>query len=246
MQFDRLMQTGSVVPHFQPIVAMSDQSVVGYEVLGRSRHYGLESPKDMFAEASQLNQEGELSELLRYAGTRDGETIAGNPPLFLNTHPVELVTRELLESLDHLRELHPHQNIVLEVHEAAVTDATMMETLRRRLTEFDMRLAFDDFGAGETRLIQLANVCPDYVKFDMHMIRDIHLATPKHRQLLVTLVAMVRDFGSAALAEGVETKAEHEACCEIGFEFGQGYFYGKPQPPEQIAGRHGLTTPVRD
>lgn len=236
VQFDRLMQHGSVIPHFQPIVSLPDLEVIGYEVLGRSRHYGLESPKDMFLAASQLNQEGELSELLRCVGMRDGEGIEGNRKLFLNTHPVELVTCGLMESLGQLRKLHPHQPITLEVHEAAATDVTMMETLQHRLTELDMSLAYDDFGAGETRLIQLANVSPDYVKFDMHMIRDIHLASPRQRQLLSTLVAMVREFGSAAIAEGVETDSEHEVCCEIGFEFGQGYFYGKPLPAERLSG----------
>ncbi|MCA9121784.1 MAG: EAL domain-containing protein [Planctomycetaceae bacterium] len=237
VQFDRLMQNRSVIPHFQPIVALPDLKVVGYEVLGRSRHYGLESPKDMFLAASQLNQEGELSELLRCVGTREGESIDGNPRLFLNTHPVELVTCGLLDSLGQLRELHPGQKITLEVHEAAVTDVTMMDKLRKRLSELDMGLAYDDFGAGETRLLQLANVCPDCVKFDMHMIRDIHLASPRQRQLLSTLVTMVRDFGSAALAEGVESDWEHDVCCELGFEFGQGYFYGKPQPAEHLNGQ---------
>ncbi|MBC8355844.1 MAG: EAL domain-containing protein [Planctomycetes bacterium] len=237
VQFDRLMQLRSVIPHFQPIVALPSLDVIGYEVLGRSRHCGLETPKDMFLAASQLNQEGELSELLRCVGMRDGETIDGRPNLFLNTHPIELVTCGLLESLGQLRKQHPNQDITLEVHEAAVTDVAMMQTLRQRLTELDMTLAYDDFGAGETRLLQLANVSPEYVKFDMHMIRDIHLASPRQRQLLRMLVAMVRDFGSAALAEGVETESEHNVCCEIGFKFGQGYFYGKPRPTQQLDGR---------
>ena len=107
VQFDRLMQHRSVIPHFQPIVALPSLDSIGFEVLGRSRHYGLESPKDMFLAASQLNQEGELSELLRYVGTREGEAIDGDPKLFLNTHPVELVTCGLLDSLGRLRELHP-------------------------------------------------------------------------------------------------------------------------------------------
>ncbi len=236
VQFDRLMQHRSVVPHFQPIVGLPNLEVIGYEVLGRSRHYGLESPKDMFLAASQLNQEGELSELLRCVGISEGNSLAGNPTLFLNTHPVELVTCGLLDSLETLRRDFPKQNITLEVHEAAVTDVNMMQKLQERLTELDMKLAYDDFGAGETRLVQLANVSADCVKFDMHMIRNIHLASPRQRQLLTTLVGMVRDFGSVALAEGVETEAEHEVCYKIGFELGQGYFYGKPQPMQQIEG----------
>ncbi|MBP86176.1 MAG: hypothetical protein CMJ64_05590 [Planctomycetaceae bacterium] len=154
-------------------------------------------------------------------GAERGETIVGDPTLFLNTHPVELVTCGLLESLNKLRELHPNQDLVLEVHEAAVTDNEMMKTLRKRLTELNMKLAYDDFGAGETRLVQLANVGPDYVKFDMHMIRDIHLASPRQRQLLSTLVKMVREFGIASLAEGVENREEHTVCCDIGFDYGK-------------------------
>lgn len=234
VQFDRLMNQKAVIPHFQPIVSLPDVGVSGYEVLGRSRHYGLESPRDMFLAASQLSQEGELSDLLRLVGAERGERLAGNPTLFLNTHPVELVTCGLLDSLTRLRELHPTQDLVLEVHEAAVTDNDMMATLRQRLTELGMKLAYDDFGAGETRLVQLANVSPDFVKFDMHMIRDIHLASPRQRQLLSTLVKMVREFGIASLAEGVESRQEHTVCCDIGFDFGQGYFYGKPKLPESL------------
>lgn len=244
VQFDRLMSRKAVIPHFQPIVEMASLNVMGYEVLGRSRHYGLESPRDMFLAASQLSQEGELSELLRLVGAEKGEVIGGKAMLFLNTHPVELVTCGLLESLSRLRELHPVQDIVVEVHEAAVTDNVMMATLRERLTELDMQLAYDDFGAGETRLVQLANVSPDFVKFDMHMIRDIHLASPRQRQLLGTLVKMVREFGIASLAEGVESRDEHAVCCEIGFDYGQGYYYGKPKPPESI-GHDGQNGPVK-
>jgi EAL domain-containing protein (putative c-di-GMP-specific phosphodiesterase class I) len=222
------------MPHFQPIVAFPDLSVVGYEVLGRSRYCGLESPRNMFQAASQLSQESELSELLRMIGAENSKQIPGSPTLFLNTHPVELVTSHLLASLDNLRELHPDRDIVLEVHEAAVTDNQTMAALRRRLTELDMRLAYDDFGAGETRLVQLANVSPDYVKFDMHMIRDIHRASPRQQQLLSTLVKMVGEFGIASLAEGVESSEEHAVCRDIGFDFGQGYFYGKPQLPNLL------------
>jgi EAL domain-containing protein (putative c-di-GMP-specific phosphodiesterase class I) len=46
--------------------------------------------------------------------------------------------------------------------------------------------------------------------------------------MLASLVRMVREMGIQALAEGVETDAEHTVCKEIGFELGQGYFYGRP------------------
>ena len=51
IQFDQLMTQRAVTPHFQPIVAMSDRRVLGYEVLARSRFFGLKDPHSMFAAA---------------------------------------------------------------------------------------------------------------------------------------------------------------------------------------------------
>jgi EAL domain-containing protein (putative c-di-GMP-specific phosphodiesterase class I) len=73
-------------------------------------------------------------------------------------------------------------------------------------------------------------VPPDYLKFDIHMIRDLHLANAAKRQLVKTLVSMVHDFQITALAEGIERQEELEVCKEIGFEFAQGYLFGRPTP----------------
>jgi EAL domain-containing protein (putative c-di-GMP-specific phosphodiesterase class I) len=66
------------------------------------------------------------------------------------------------------------------------------------------------------------------VKFDMTLIRDINSAPPRQQQMLANLVRMVREMGIKALAEGVETEAEHVVCRDLGFELGQGYYYGRP------------------
>ena len=148
--------------------------------------------------------------------------------LYLNTHPAEIVTFGLLKSLQELRDINPQQPVTLDVHEAAVTDLQTMRKLRDSLESLDIQLAFDDFGAGQSRLIELTEVMPDLVKFDLHMIRDIHLAPPSQQQMLRTLVRMVSDLGITPLAECVECEGEHTVCCDIGFRLGQGYFYGKP------------------
>jgi EAL domain-containing protein (putative c-di-GMP-specific phosphodiesterase class I) len=68
----------------------------------------------------------------------------------------------------------------------------------------------------------------------MQLIRDIHLSPPRHQQMVAKLVQMVRELGSFSLAEGVESEAEHRCCCEMGFELGQGYYYGKPMPAPDL------------
>ena len=105
-----------------------------------------------------------------------------------------------------------------------------MAALRDALTDLDVRLAYDDFGSGQVRLAELVEVRPDYLKFDISLVRDIHVASARHQQMVASLVSMVRELGVVPLAEGVETQAESDTCLQLGFELGQGFFYDKPAP----------------
>lgn len=233
IQFDKLMTERAVTPHVQPIVDMSSKQSIGYELLGRSRLFGLTSPQAMFSAAAVLDLEAELSRILRYEGIRQAQRLGNESLLFLNTHPAEMSEPALLEfSLRELRELAPDSRIVLEIHEAAVTQVTQMRELCAALKDMEIGLAYDDFGAGQARLIELVEVPPDFLKFDINLVRNIQDATAERRKMLANLVQMVRDLGIAALAEGIEVVEEHEVCLEVGFEYAQGYYYGKPALPK--------------
>ena len=229
MQFERLINDGGLLPYFQPIVNMSDQSVFGFEVLGRSRLFGLKSPAEMFAAASELNMENKLSESFREKGVEEAQSaLPADCNIFLNTHPCELGTPDLIESLYLLREGAPEQKITLEIHEAAVTNVKMINELRRVLEDLDMDLAFDDFGEGRARLVELSEARPDYVKFDMCLTRDIYRATAQHQDIVATIANLVRELGISVLAEGVETEQDHALLVSMGFDLGQGFYYGRP------------------
>jgi EAL domain-containing protein (putative c-di-GMP-specific phosphodiesterase class I) len=236
IQFDKLMSERAVVPHFQPIVAMNGVSVEGYEILGRSRLFGLTTPHSMFSAAAVLDLESELSRMMRNEGMECARTLPGRPLLFANTHPAELQEDGVLEfSLRELRAGAPTARMVLEIHEAAVTCVRQMRELRAVLNELNIGLAYDDFGAGQARLVELGEVPPDYLKFDIELIHEIDRASPERQRMLASLVAIVKDLGIASLAEGVETEAEHEACRQMGFDFGQGFLYGKAELAQRFA-----------
>jgi len=105
-----------------------------------------------------------------------------------------------------------------------------MRELRAELQALDMQLAYDDFGAGQARLLDLIEVPPDFLKFDMCLIRDIHTASKQRQQMLTTLVRMVHDLGVAVLAKEIECEGEAAFCARLGFEYAQGYYFGKPAP----------------
>ena len=125
--------------------------------------------------------------------------------------------------------LGPDQRAVIEIHESAVTDLAAMERIRAQLHALDVGLAYDDFGAGQSRLMELVEVPPDYLKLDMSLVRDID-RSGKRQELVRALVHVMTDLGIAVLAEGVEREAEGATCIELGCALGQGYLYGRPAP----------------
>ena len=230
IHFDRLLSEQAVDPHYQAIVKLTDGEPVGYEVLARSKVPGLESAGAMFSAATKLNLESQLSQMMRWRAVVEIRDVDPMPHLFLNTHPSELAETALLDSMAAIRQHCPKLPITLEIHEAAVSSTEAMRELRDQLRSFDISLAFDDFGAGQARLAELSEVHPDYLKFDMSFVRDIHRSSAEKFNLVEALVKMVKAMDIVPLAEGIEVAEERDACLRLGFELAQGYFFGRPVP----------------
>lgn len=230
VQFDQLMSQKSVEPYYQPIVRLSDSETVAFEVLGRSRVRGLETPKAMFQAAARLNLEIELSRMFRWKGIQISASFPDPPWVYVNTHPNEIGDPGLSASIKAIRELTSTQPITLEIHEAAATSSSRMKEIRAMLDDYDIGLAYDDFGAGQARLVELIDVRPDCIKFDMTLIRGIDLAPASRQNMVASLVKMVRDLEVTALAEGVETQDESTVCQQLGFDMAQGFYFGVPLP----------------
>ena len=246
IQFERLISDGGLYPHFQPLVRLDDQSRIGYEVLGRSRLFGLQSPQEMFHAASQLNLEAQLSEAFRLRGVEIGAAFGSDTNLFVNTHPSELDRPEFYDSLKELRKIAPEQTITLEIHEGASTNLTMMRELCAVLADLNIKLAFDDFGVGRARLVELGEVRPDFLKFDMKLTKNIEHAPTKRQELVALFANLVNNLGIKTLAEGVETRECHDILVQMGFQFGQGFYYGRPSPLSKYSSEESAVRPPSD
>jgi EAL domain-containing protein (putative c-di-GMP-specific phosphodiesterase class I) len=219
---------------FQRIVSLPDGEVIAYEALGRGRHPELpEEPLELLALAAGVGLEQDVSRLFR---TKAFEALRDHPGVrhfFFNVHPAELLHPELIESLRELQAAAPPARLTLEVHESAVVDPVGIASLRSRLAEVGVGLAYDDFGAGQARLLELAEVPPDYLKFDMRLIQGIDKAGESRRKLLQSLVAVARDLSVRTVAEGIESLPEAVACADLGFDYAQGYYFGRPAHLDQ-------------
>lgn len=240
--FGEMIKTRSLWTHFQPLVDLRDGSTFGYEVLGRGRLDDRNSsPGELFYIAEKLKKEVELSTMFRRRGLELAADLDGSAVLFVNTHPAELKATEALhQSMIDLRRDYPSARLVLEIHEAAVADIEVLKTLRAQLLDLDIELAFDDFGTGQTRLLELVEVEPRYLKFDAVFIEGLHRASQKRRDMVRSLLKVVLDLGISPIAECIESAEEAAACRELGFEIGQGYYFGRPSPAAAYSGDHTL------
>jgi EAL domain-containing protein (putative c-di-GMP-specific phosphodiesterase class I) len=235
-QLDELLEKRQVTSLFQPVVSLPSGSPAGYEALGRGRHPGLpELPLELFRIAAAAGAEARLSALFRERALELAESRPSISSLFLNVHPAELAQSALVPSIVAARQQLPRLRLTLEVHEAALADLEGVDRLRTRLSRSGVGLAYDDFGAGQARLLELAEVPPHYLKFDMSLVRGIDSAPPSRRQLLSSLVSVARDLLVYTVAEGVETSEEADICMRVGFTHAQGFHFGKPRTIAEIA-----------
>ncbi|RKZ15218.1 hypothetical protein DRQ53_09660 [bacterium] len=230
-EYQQLLQQRMVTAHFQPIVR-PDGELFAYEILGRGTHPDLpDAPLPLFEIAESLNLEVPFSEMLRENGLMLAQSHGIDVPCFLNIHPAEVTDiPRLLRTLQDFRERMPDLAAVLEIHEGSVTDLKQMREVRRQLDVLNIGLAYDDFGAGQARLLEIAEVPPDYVKFDMALIRDIDKASDARQSIVTMLVKFCQESEIMTLAEGVSRSEEAAACRQLGFDLYQGFHFGRPAP----------------
>jgi EAL domain-containing protein (putative c-di-GMP-specific phosphodiesterase class I) len=234
-RFRELLDTGAVTSVYQPIVRLAGRETVAFEILGRGALEGLPTNiGELFELAAVTGTEAELSRLFRLQGITDCARLASPLRFFFNTHPAELREPGLLEAVEELHNEFPQVAMTLEIHEAAVTDPGTMRTIKSRLADLDIKLAYDDFGAGQARLVELAEAPPDYLKFDRALIKEIDRAADSRQRLLEGLAKMAIELGISLIAEGVENAAETAVCEAMGFEYGQGYHLGRPVTGDAI------------
>ncbi len=242
--FTRLMSHEAVRPYFQAIYRLeSPEDVLGYELLSRGLLGEFETlPLELFSIAERLGQERELSRLCREVGAKAAQSLPGDPICFMNTHPAEIQEpKRFLRSVEALCGELPGLRLVIEIHEAAVTGSRRIGKIRDGLRDLGVQLAYDDFGTGQSRLQQISEVPPDYLKFDMSLIRDLDQAPGERRQFVAGLVATTRSIGIVPIAEGIESRVEAEACAHAGFEYAQGYYFSVPAPVSELPMQAGCS-----
>ncbi len=230
-ELQELLNNKTVVPAFQPIVCSNTESIHAYEVLGRGSHSSLaKNPVPLFRIAESVEGlANALSVVFRDAGLARAATFDTSAKFFINLHPDELKDiPALVRQMEETRNRYPHLALVLEVHEQSAPDLHCIILLKKELDRLDIELAYDDFGAGQARLLELVEAPAQYLKFDVKMVHDIHRAPEARRDMIEMLVTLAKKMGMYTIAEGIESIEDVQVCKALGFDFIQGFYYAPP------------------
>ncbi|WP_305804510.1 EAL domain-containing protein [Stenotrophomonas sp. YIM B06876] len=223
------------LPFYQPIIALEDGRVVGYEALLRWQHErrGLLLPGDFLA----LGEESGLIEQvdwLLYAQVINHLARGGQGYVSVNVSPRHFRSPDFTSRLFGMIEAagaDPHR-LRVEITETVLLDdgPRTLRTLRL-LRERGIVVQLDDFGTGFSALSYLHRFPIATLKIDRSFISGLHTNDGQNTRALVEgILSLARTLGIETVGEGVETAQQLQTLQQLGCNYGQGYLLGYPAP----------------
>ncbi|MPR02608.1 GGDEF domain-containing protein [Pseudomonas sp. MAFF 212408] len=234
-----ILAQGSLYSLFQPIICLSDRSILGYEALSRGpSNSPLHSPVALFSVASHAGRLSELEMACRESACRrfSAQKLPGK--LFLNISPESLMetAHQPGRTLQLLRDfgIAPSQVVIELTEQTPTDDFDLLQTALHHYRDMGFAIALDDLGAGYSSLRLWSELRPDYVKIDRHFIDGIHQDALK-REFVGSILQIARASRAQVIAEGIELPEELAVLTEMGVDLVQGYLLCRPQehPPQE-------------
>ncbi|HET8816783.1 MAG TPA: bifunctional diguanylate cyclase/phosphodiesterase [Pseudidiomarina sp.] len=226
--------------HYQPIVRCNDLQVVGYEALLRwEREPGKFIPPSEFIPLAEMTgQIIPLSEWVFRQAFMDAVEFQKEGPRKISVN-LSTLHFNRSEFADHLEQTLAETGCKPEWIELELTESILMENtdyaiaVLKRLRQQQFSIALDDFGTGFSSLSYLKRLPMDKVKIDRSFIQGIR--THKSDRVLVSsVIKIAQSLDFAVVAEGVETTQQAEFVTELGCNYMQGYYFGRPVAKEDL------------
>ena len=232
------ISAGEIVPHYQPLVELSEGHIVGFEILARWHHpaLGLIPPEEFIPVAERSGMISDLTYSLLRTACADAKKWPDKYGLSLNISPVQLRSHllalrigEILAEFDF-----PAERLEVEVTEnAIVSDLETAKSVISALRKQGVHIALDDFGTGFSGLYHLRELTFDKIKIDRTFIGSMGV-DPESTRMVNAILALTRSLGLPTTAEGLESAELVMSMVERGCEFGQGYYFGKAIPADEV------------
>ncbi len=248
------MESGQILPHYQPKIHLNTGEIIGFEALSRWQHptRGLLPPSQFLPMINELSLQGafmihtaalvmkDLAALVE-DGLDPGRVSINMSEVTLATH---LGRKELFDLIDQYPNLKPY--LTFEITED-IFFARASEIIRTSINQFrqaGVRISLDDFGTGYASLQHLKELAFDELKLDTGFVRDLGI-DPAAKILIAGLLTMSKGLQVDLIAQGVETQGQRDMLQSMGCVYVQGYYFGAALPFEETylrlaSGQNGL------
>jgi len=229
----RALAGGEIVPFYQPLIALDDGRLTGFEVLARWQHpqYGIIPPASFIPLAEEIGRVGDMFYHLLARACADARSWPTELGLSVNVSPTQFAEPQLAHRiLSILRSagVDPSR-LELEITENALVDE--VSTARLSLTALrsaGVAVALDDFGTGYSSLRHLSDLPIDRLKIDRMFLEGASQNLDNWR-IVRAIVQLAHALDLETTAEGIEIADVADILRDVGCDVGQGFLFGHPK-----------------
>ncbi|WP_037253466.1 putative bifunctional diguanylate cyclase/phosphodiesterase [Roseobacter sp. SK209-2-6] len=236
------LETGQIVPWFQPQISTDTGKVTGFEALARWMHpvRGMVPPAKFLPVLRDAGLMERLSQVMLYhsltalnAWDSAGFKI---PSVGVNFATQELRNPNLAENIKWELERFnlPAERLSVEILETVMTDQPDDVVTRNiaALSDLGCQIELDDFGTGHASISGVRRFNIARIKIDRSFVMRSD-QDPEQQKMIAAILTMAERLDLETLAEGVETAGEHALLSQLGCGHVQGFGIGRPMPFDQ-------------
>lgn len=229
--------------YYQPQIDLETGKLLGLEALIRWQHpeMGLVAPNQFIPLAEEtglIEQIGDwvLNEVCRQLAEWQ---MQGLPltSVAINVSASQFIRRPLAKHIQQLIEQYNISPALLELElteRVVMNDPSLVHGIMDQLSSLGVSLSMDDFGTGYSSLSYLQKLPLNKLKVDMSFVRNI--ATSKNDLAITnTIINLGKNLNLQVIAEGIEIQEQKHLLMQMGCHVGQGYYFAKPMPAEEVA-----------
>ena len=228
---------------FQPIIALGDGRICGFEALVRWQHpeRGLVSPGDFIPLAEETGLIVPIGWWVLEQACRQAQAWRAHSPsapyfMSVNLSSKQFSQTDLIERVRGIVEVSGFDPRLLKLE---LTESVIMEntdsaaTMLLQLKAMGIRLSMDDFGTGYSSLSYLHRFSLDTLKIDRSFVSQMNVHA-QNQQIIGTIVSLANGLSMNVVAEGVETAEQLHDLRALGCGYAQGFHFSRPLPAGEI------------
>lgn len=229
IEIKKAIKENAVIPYYQKIIDNKTGEVFKYEALARIIYKNEVFTPDKFLDAVEyLKLEAEFT---RQIVKKVFEDIYINKKInaaSINVSFKDIENRNTCALIEKYLKMYTGESVTFEIVETIGVDRyEQLNQFVEILKKYDAKVSIDDFGSGHSGYEHLANIDVDFIKIDGKFTKQI-----KSNKKVLSLIAGMCEFGKKhnikIIVEYVEDEETFELLKEIGVDYSQGYYFGKP------------------